>query len=59
MSLIACTHDCLYQIDGYCSLERALSTGQTEYPDECINYIPNKNQLQNNSQGFPDVLDTN
>lgn len=40
MSLIACTSDCVYQQDGYCALERALSCGMPSETDPCVNFIP-------------------
>ncbi|BDF70960.1 hypothetical protein CE91St40_19410 [Oscillospiraceae bacterium] len=42
MSLIACTSDCLYQQDGYCSLERAASCGQPTHRDPCVNFVPRR-----------------
>lgn len=40
MSLIPCTGDCVYQKEGYCSLERAASRGKPERAsDNCVHYI--------------------
>lgn len=40
MSLIACTSDCVYQQDGYCSLERAVSCGLPDSLESCVNFVP-------------------
>lgn len=40
MSLIACTSDCVYQRDGYCALERALSCGLPNDDETCVNFVP-------------------
>ena len=53
MSLIGCTSDCLYQNDGYCQLERAMSSGEPNPDHPCVNYVPRA--LQNGGQGLPDV----
>jgi len=46
MSLISCTSECLYQDDGYCTLERAASNGGVVSSDEaeesCIHFIPRR-----------------
>ena len=40
MSLIPCTGDCVYQKDGYCSLERAASRGKpSQTNDKCVHFI--------------------
>lgn len=57
MSLIVCTSECLYQIDGYCSLERAVSGGVPSESDPCVHFVPKQNQLQNNRQSFPNIFD--
>jgi hypothetical protein len=40
VSLIACTSDCVYQQDGYCSLERAVSCGLPSDDETCVNFVP-------------------
>lgn len=40
MSLIACTSKCVYQRDGYCGLERALSCGLPNDDETCVNFVP-------------------
>lgn len=40
MSLIACTSDCVYQQDGYCGLERAVSFGLPSDDETCVNFVP-------------------
>ena len=59
MSLIVCTSECLYQQDGYCSLERAVSGGTPSAENPCVNFVPRRGSLQNSGQCFPDVSDTN
>lgn len=59
MSLILCTSECLYQVDGYCSLERALSGGEPNENNPCINFLPRRQQSQNSSQSLTDILDPN
>jgi len=54
LNLIACTSPCIYQQDGYCTLDRALSLGMPSPKNPCINFQP---QLQNGSQRFPDIFD--
>ncbi len=44
MSLIACTGDCLYQQDGYCTLQKAMSSGEPSGEHPCINYVPRSSQ---------------
>ncbi len=40
MSIIACTSDCVYQQEGVCNLDRAVSMGASEPKDEsCVHYI--------------------
>jgi hypothetical protein len=40
MSLIPCTGECVYQKEGYCSLERAASRGKPERASgNCIHFI--------------------
>ncbi len=40
MNLITCSHDCVYQKDGYCNLEHAASMGtQIQQDADCIYYI--------------------
>lgn len=57
MSLILCTSDCLYQLDGYCSLERVGSGGSPNDINTCINYVPKRTRvLKDETQGFPDVF---
>lgn len=52
MSLIGCTSDCLYQKDGYCQLQRAMSSGEPSGANPCVNYVP---RSQEGGQGLPDV----
>lgn len=59
MSLIVCTSECLYQQDGYCSLERAVSGGTPNEENPCVNFVPRRSSLQNCGQSFPDISDTN
>lgn len=40
LSLIACTSDCVYQQDGYCALERAVSCGLPSDVEPCVNFVP-------------------
>lgn len=40
MSIIACTSDCVYQREGYCTLDRTLSCGLPSETDPCVNFIP-------------------
>lgn len=40
MSLIACTDACVYQQDGYCTLERAASCGLPGPEHACVNFAP-------------------
>ena len=40
MSLIACISNCVYQRDGYCNLERALSCGLPNEDETCVNFVP-------------------
>lgn len=58
MSLIVCTSECLYQLDGYCSLERAGSGGVPSTENPCVNFVPKRRSLQNDSQSLSDVFDT-
>ena len=58
MSLIVCTSECLYQLDGYCTLERAVSGGAPSEENPCVNFVPKRGGSQNGGQGFPDVFDT-
>lgn len=55
MSLIPCTGDCLYQRDGYCTLEKAMSSGEPSGAHPCVNYVPRT--LQDGAQRFLDVAD--
>lgn len=57
MSLISCTGDCLYQRDGYCTLEKALSSGQPTGEVPCVNYVPKTAQgtSQNSGQRLADI----
>lgn len=60
MSLILCTSDCLYQLDGYCSLERVGSGGSPTDTNTCMNYVPKRTDvLQNEIQGFPNIPHAN
>lgn len=42
MSIIGCTSDCVYQNDGYCTLEHAASGGQAS-ENGCIHYVRKSN----------------
>lgn len=53
MSLIGCTSDCLYQRDGYCTLQKALSSGEPTGTVSCVNYVPRASQ--DGAQRLPDV----
>jgi hypothetical protein len=53
MSLIVCTGDCLYQRDGYCTLERAMSSGEPTGEHPCVNYVPRASQ--NGGQRLSDI----
>lgn len=55
MSLIGCTSDCLYQKDGYCQLERAMSSGTPNGEHPCVNYVQ---RSQKNGQSLPDIAHT-
>lgn len=57
VSLIVCTSECLYQLDGYCSLERAVSGGVPCEENPCVNFVPKRTVLQNSSQRFTDISD--
>ena len=58
MSLILCTNDCLYQNDGYCTLEQAVTCSLPRTaPGQCVNCVPRSSDQ--GSQGFPDVAHTN
>lgn len=43
MSLIFCTSECIYQKDGVCMLDNAVSSGVPN-AGGCIHYIPKKHQ---------------
>lgn len=51
MSLIACTDPCVYQRDGYCSLSRAASTGESG-ESKCVNFVP---VSQQSGQSLPNI----
>ncbi len=53
MTLIECTSDCIYQQDGTCRLQRAMSSGVPSYDHPCVNYVPKSSQQS--GQGLPDV----
>lgn len=58
MSLILCTNDCLYQNDGYCTLEQAVTCSLSKVsPGHCVNFVPRKSDQS--SQRFSDVAHTN
>lgn len=58
MSLIACTSNCVYQQDGYCSLVRAGSTGAPCAEDPCVNFVPRSSTAsQHRAERFPDISD--
>lgn len=56
MSLIACTNDCLYQQDGYCALERAVTSSlPLTSSGQCVNFV-RRNASNQDGQGLPDVF---
>lgn len=57
MSLIVCTSECLYQLDGYFSLERAVSGGVPNEENPCVNFVPRRGSLQNGGQSLSDIPD--
>lgn len=59
LSLIACTSDCLYQQDGCCCLERAVSGGVPERGEQCVNYLPRARRSQDDGQRLSDILHPN
>lgn len=46
MTLISCTQDCLYQRDGYCALERAITNIKTVPNDFCVNFTPKQQPVR-------------
>ncbi len=56
MSLIACTSPCVYQQDGYCSLDRAVSCGAPTRRDPCVNFVP---RSQDGGQRLSDISHAN
>ena len=40
MSLIHCTQNCLYQKDGYCTLESAVKDLKATPNDYCVDFTP-------------------
>ena len=40
--MITCASSCVYQIEGYCTMERAGSGGMLSDETECAHYIPNR-----------------
>lgn len=50
MSIIACTSDCVYQREGYCTLDRALSCGMPSKADPCVNFIPKSRSAEQKAQ---------
>lgn len=59
MSLIACLSNCVYQHDGYCSLERAVSAGSPCKAEPCVNFIPRADSLQDRGQRLTNIMDLN
>lgn len=57
MSLIGCTNDCLYQRDGYCTLQKAMSSGEPSGEHPCVNYVPKTSQ--DSSQRLTDIAHLN
>ncbi len=53
MSLIACTDPCVYQKDGYCSLSRAASAGESGQ-SKCVNFVPMQTSQQRR-HSFTDI----
>ncbi|WP_186564497.1 hypothetical protein [Lawsonibacter celer] len=49
MSLIACTSNCVYQQDGYCSLERAASRGLPSEQESCVHFVPRRISAANHA----------
>lgn len=58
VSLIVCTSECLYQLDGYCSLERAVSGGVPSEENPCVNFVPRRGISQDCGKSFSDISDT-
>lgn len=52
MSVIPCTQNCLYQKEGLCALEQAMSSGVPSADHPCVNYVP---ALQEGGQRLPDI----
>ena len=44
MSIIPCTNNCIYQIDGCCRLEKAGSSGGYEQTIRCLHYVPKRRE---------------
>lgn len=42
MNLITCTSNCIYQISGVCSLDRAAAHGVLSKEAGCIHYVPKR-----------------
>lgn len=55
MNLIPCTQNCLYQKDGLCALEQAMSSGSPSDDHPCVNYIPLLSM--ESGQGFANIAD--
>ena len=55
MNLISCTDPCIYQQEGYCTLARAASTGESALLRDCIHYLP-RNPSQKHCQGLTNVF---
>ncbi len=60
MSLIACTDQCVYQQNGYCSLIRAGSRGEPSHQSPCVNFVPKRaHRSQCGVERLPDVGNAN
>lgn len=59
MSLIPCTNGCIYQRDGCCTLEQAVTCSLPRTsPGHCINFVSREKSNQR-GQSFPDVAHAN
>lgn len=59
MSLIPCTNGCIYQRDGCCTLEQAVtcSLPRAAGDGRCVNYVPRLSEQD--GQSFPDIAHAN
>lgn len=53
MNIICCTSDCVYQTEGYCTLEHAASGGERD-ENGCLYYVQKCNsKFKNNKNNSP------